>query len=157
METPYLRRGDNTLKTRLKGDNERGQVLKWLVDGAVEWYASRDLKANPPPDVVAYTKEYFSGQDRLGSFMTECCDLRAKFRVDQYNFMQAYKEWADVTEMTGFVQRMAAKGLVKAKIRVKGHTNPVWGYVGIMLKPDVEAGDASEPPPPTAKSAYMFA
>ena len=155
VETPVLRRGDNTLKTRMQGNAERSQVLKWLVDGAVDWYASRDLKANAPPDVVEYTRSYFDSQDRLAAFLAECCVTgdAATHRVENRDLVDAYKAWADVTDTAGLVERMALKGFIKKKLRVRAGAAPVYGYEGLALVKD----EAHLSPPPEEAAAAAAA
>lgn len=52
---------DNQLKTRLAADKQG--VLRWLVEGSMKWYASRDLKWKMPPQVREMTDSYFCDQD----------------------------------------------------------------------------------------------
>ena len=61
VATKYRRQRDNTLKTMLR--ENRGAFLKWLVDGAVAWYNSKDLKKNVPLRVRECTTAYFNDQD----------------------------------------------------------------------------------------------
>lgn len=64
--------GDATkLKDRFLDDALRAEapgVLRWLVDGAKEWF-STGLK--PPPSVLAATQKYREDQDTVGAFARE--------------------------------------------------------------------------------------
>lgn len=51
---------------------ERQGIFRWLVQGAVEWYA----QGLAPPDVMRIAgSEYQREQDRVGQFVEECCRL----------------------------------------------------------------------------------
>jgi P4 family phage/plasmid primase-like protien len=59
--TKTKRHRDNQLKARLAADKQG--VLRWLVEGSMKWYASRDLKWKMPPQVREMTDSYFCDQD----------------------------------------------------------------------------------------------
>lgn len=61
---------DVTIMDRLMG--ERAGVLAWLVRGAVAWAADG---LQPPDSVLAASKDYQTEQDRIGQFISECCEL----------------------------------------------------------------------------------
>lgn len=51
---------------------ERAGILAWVVQGAVAWVADG---LQPPDSVLAASKDYQTEQDRIGQFITECCEL----------------------------------------------------------------------------------
>ena len=53
---------DRTLRDKLRG--ELGGILKWAIEGAVEW---QRIGLAPPRVVVEATSEYFQGEDTLGA------------------------------------------------------------------------------------------
>ena len=85
---------DTRIAERLQA--EREGVLAWVVAGAIAW-ASEGLQ--PPDAVLAASRDYQVEQDRVGSFLSECCEvdptareaLAGGFGDGLYG---AYKEWA---------------------------------------------------------------
>lgn len=52
--TVYRRQRDNDLKNKMKEKGE--ELLRWLVKGAMMWYASGGLKRSAPEKVKAFTR-----------------------------------------------------------------------------------------------------
>lgn len=51
---------------------ERDGVLAWIVEGAVQWHKHGLM---PPPGVTRESAAYRKSEDRIGSFIAECCDV----------------------------------------------------------------------------------
>jgi phage/plasmid-associated DNA primase len=73
--TAVRRQRDNSLKQRFLADQQG--LLRWLVAGAVAWYATRDLKRNAPEKVKEFGRRYFQQQDKIASFIQERCVVSA--------------------------------------------------------------------------------
>ncbi len=119
--TPFRRQRDNTLKERLHSDLPA--ALKWLVDGAVAWYASRDLKRNAPEKVKAFSRRYFDEQDKIGLFLRERCRVGAGLRQPSAALLAAFNEWAGRDGQVSDKQLpslLRAKGFEKKHVRVGG-------------------------------------
>ncbi len=56
--------------------SEKQGVLAWVVQGAIAWAADG---LQPPDSVLAASKDYQTEQDRIGQFLTECCELGMEF------------------------------------------------------------------------------
>lgn len=67
-------RPDPGLRDKLMA--EAPAILRWLIDGAVEWHAGGGLPASERIDVT--TKGYLEGQDVLGQWLEECCDTNER-------------------------------------------------------------------------------
>lgn len=65
---------DVTILDRLLG--ERAGILAWVVRGAVAWCADG---LGAPDSVLAASKDYQTEQDRIGQFLSECCELGVAF------------------------------------------------------------------------------
>ena len=91
--TKFRRQRDNDLKRRL-AENKAG-VLTWLVQGAVEWYATKDLKRSAPAKVVEYSKKYLMEQDRVELFLKECCEIGEGNRVVAKQLLNAFNKWSE--------------------------------------------------------------
>jgi P4 family phage/plasmid primase-like protien len=105
----YERRGDPTLKPRLK-DNPTGQhdaMVTWAIEGAVRWYASvaeieaavqagRELPAsvlNLPPRVVTDTLEWRVEADRILGFWHEMIDADPDAAVLAAELCDVFNAW----------------------------------------------------------------
>jgi P4 family phage/plasmid primase-like protien len=53
---------------------EGGQILQWMIDGAVRWY-KEGLKV--PQSLLDASEEYMASEDIVGTFLTECTKERA--------------------------------------------------------------------------------
>lgn len=85
---------DTRIAERLR-DEVQG-VLTWIVEGAKAW-ASEGLQ---PPDVVlAASKDYQTEQDRIGQFVSECCELDPQacepLSDDMGGLYPAYRGWCN--------------------------------------------------------------
>ena len=115
-ETPTRARRprDDGLKTKLAADHKG--ILKWLVDGAVKWYAARDLKRNAPPQVKEAIAEYFKEQDTFGEFLSTYCSVVEGEKVPASELLESYRVWASEN---GADSRVDAKQL-SSWMRLKG-------------------------------------
>jgi P4 family phage/plasmid primase-like protien len=131
----FVRQRDPELKSRLKSRAQ--DVLKWFVDGAVAWYANKNLKDGAPAKVKEFSKKYFEDQDVIGSFVETMCDVgNPEARVSSRVFIAALADWGSGQRITERVLAdwMKRKGFVKKKA-VYGNTN-CQCYFGISLKED---------------------
>lgn len=129
----YKQQRDDSLKVKLK--QHKGAFLTWLVQGAVLWYASRDLRRNAPDKVKAFTKEYLAEQDKIGNFLTQCCEAGVGNRVLSADLLLAYRDFVSEGSISAqtFVRMMKGKGFEKrAGLRVNSMKGQ--GFVGIKLK-----------------------
>jgi P4 family phage/plasmid primase-like protien len=135
-ETTTRKRRDDSLKQRLDTPTERAAMLKWIVDGAVAWYAARDLKTGAPAKVRGFTYDYLSKQNVLDRFLHHCCVVNPDARVGSVELLRAFEDFTAMPSgsVRGLPAKMAAKGFEKKKLRVDGRS--VQGYEGVGLKPD---------------------
>ena len=83
---------DSTLKTRLESEEFRAGILNWCLAGM------RDFLANGMPLAMAVTEatdEYVAGQDLLGGFLEECCELYPGKQCFFDEFMKAFHAWLE--------------------------------------------------------------
>lgn len=131
----YLRQRDNGLKSKLR-DNLEG-VLKWLVCGAVKWYASRDLKKRAPEKVKEFSRSYFEEQDKVACFIKNECETGAEYSVSTSDFTYELNDWLSADNHP----RVSAKSLSATMQRKGFPKKQVWtdkrnvmSFVGIRLK-----------------------
>ena len=125
----YRRQCDTSLKARLR--ENAPAVLKWFVEGAVAWYASKNLKRDAPAKVREFSQRYFQEQDKLASFICEYCQIGDGLRVPTMDFLDAFNStmglrWSP-TEMGA---KMQSKGFEKKKARIGGSS--VQCFIGIQ-------------------------
>lgn len=93
-------------------------ILKWVVDGAIAWYARGAEGLGTPPSVENETARQRSEQDYTAQFLDACIDEKDGGFVTFSDLYRVYKQWCRDTSLTGMKQRsfslsMSAKGLQK--------------------------------------------
>ena len=130
---------DNTLNSRMKG--KHAEVFKWLVDGAVRWYATRSLKRSAPPEVKEFTQAYFADQDVLSQFLSVHCELGHTLEATTTQMLARYNVWlmeqggdkkADSKKLAA---EMKTKGFEKIRKKVNGGPRDYY-FVGVGLLPE---------------------
>jgi putative DNA primase/helicase len=131
--TQFRRQIDPGLKARLAA-NPAG-VLRWLVDGAVAWYAlPGGLRREAPPQVLGHGRLYFVEQDRLAAFVAQRCRLGADLAVPTADLLLAYNAANDDAKLSAksLAAAMRVKGFDKGRARQAGSIN-VNVYQGLEL------------------------
>lgn len=130
--TPFRRQRDNDLKALLQ--NDRAAFLKWIVEGAVSWYATKDLKRNAPHSVKEYTRQYLDEQDSVARFIAQGCRLGSDLKVGSVVLLAAYNKFAPDHPLssTDFNAKMKIKGYTKKLVRIDGEV--MQGFTGLSLK-----------------------
>lgn len=127
---------DRDLLTKLRA--ELPGVLKWAVDGCLDWQRTGLL---PPDCILDAVKQYRAEADTLGRFIDECCDQRNLGRVSSSVFFGAYQKfcesdgerWISSKDLPGEMQR---RGFIYGR-----GTGGKLRYLGIELR---ESGDRWE-------------
>ncbi|AZQ66957.1 hypothetical protein EF888_07295 [Silicimonas algicola] len=135
---PFTRRPekpDPDLEAKLR--KEHPQILRWMIDGCLDWQAN-GLKR--PQSVLDATAEYFSEQDFVGQWLGEVAILepgnphRFTSSADLFASWKAYAEKAG--EMVGAQKGLAGKlrrfGLTTEMRSIGGQK--LRGWVGVSLK-----------------------
>jgi putative DNA primase/helicase len=127
---------DRTLGEKLK--EEGSGILRWLVDGCLEW---QHVGLEPPASVVAATAQYRRDMDAIGDFIAEKCFLEAEARVTRSALRNAYEAWCvEVGERfpvgaKAFAEQLRERELVEVpSMRVPGKKMPERGWQGIRLR-----------------------
>jgi putative DNA primase/helicase len=133
----FRRQTDKDLKAKLKGPLA-ASFLRWLVMGAVSWYANKGLKLNAPADVVEFTRQYFEEQDTFLQFLTSRCEAGPNHQATSAELLDAYNEWVGCGEkhLTSkqLTPLMSIKGFLKKNTRIGGGP-PIMCFHGIRLLP----------------------
>jgi P4 family phage/plasmid primase-like protien len=126
--TQFRRQCDKELKTKLK--EHTPAVLKWFVDGAVAWYASKDLKRNAPAKVKEFSRAYFEEQDKVAVFIRDYCRVGESYKVGTKELLCEFNyEMSESFSDKTFATAMKLKGFVKKPTRIScgGTRQCFWG------------------------------
>jgi putative DNA primase/helicase len=107
-------------------------ILRWMIDGCLEWQAE-GLK--PPDAIRAATDAYFENEDSLGEWITDACDQGASYQArikDLFPSWKAFAEAADdfVGTKRSFADALENRGFRRHKI---GRDRDK-GFLGLKLK-----------------------
>lgn len=81
---------DNDLKEYFASPENLPTVMKWLMDGCLD-YMKNGL--NPPECVIEATKRYQEMYDKTGMFLKECCEVNPDKKVLRSTLNTAYRNW----------------------------------------------------------------
>lgn len=107
----HLGREDVTLKGRLKSPENLRGVLRWAVEGAMQWYQLERLQ--PPETIIAATQEHRERQDFLRLWWEDCCTPEAETWTPSGVLLKSYRDWCDESGVKPMRQNEFADALVK--------------------------------------------
>ena len=123
---PWQRAVDKFLPDKLK--QEASGILAWLVRGALSWQTD-GLRV--PKRVNRATNEYRVEEDRLGRFLSECCQKDPNSSVQARTLYKHYVFWAS---QNGYDPRSETSfGLEMALLIPKARSGGVFMYNGLRL------------------------
>jgi putative DNA primase/helicase len=132
--TATLKQIDRTLKKRFK--EQKQEFLKWLVQGAVHWYQTQNLRGEAPPQVHEFSRKYLRGEDVLAAFIEEMCVIEDGAMVSTSNFFHAFQAWAGRThykQQTLPAAVMQKYPNVEKKLARINNSPPCQCYINIRL------------------------
>ncbi len=138
----HLDREDTELKERLRSAESLEGVLRWVIEGAILWYAEGRLM--PPVEVKQETQRHRDSQDYIGQWISECCVLDADGSVTNEALMNSYNEWCKSMNVKPVVAQRVTQTLVDrfGCKRYKG-SKGIRGIEGIFLAGG-EGGEGGE-------------
>jgi putative DNA primase/helicase len=106
---------DNHLEEKLR--NEWPGILRWMIDGCLEW---QRVGLRPPAAVIDATNEYLETEDTFSQWFDECCVVRKGDFELVGQLFASWREWAeDANETVGterkFSQKLEARGFRRGK------------------------------------------
>ena len=128
----YERRADKDLKEKLRA--ESSGILAWLVEGFLLW--KRD-GLNPPPSVTEATAEYRRGEDTMGDFIDECCEVGTALHVEATDLYKAFTEWWEENAISKFPMVQKKFGRIMKEKFESRKVGGKYRYYGIRIKPKV--------------------
>lgn len=101
-------------------DNAGGAVLSWLIEGAMKVVAA-DFKVDRPQCVLDAIGAYRDGNDWLGSFINDCCDVDASYQEKSGDLYKRYREYCTdtgeyVRSTTDFYTALEQAGFKRKKM-----------------------------------------
>ena len=110
-------------------------ILAWAIDGCTKWQATGLRK----PEAVAEASEaYLVDEDKIGAWLSECCEKRSSAWAPSTDMFASWTRWAkaageDPGTQSKFVASLKAKGYAKKRDRKDGTGNPINGIIGLRL------------------------
>ena len=82
---------DRDLKLAEKLKEEWPGILKWAIEGCLEWQKQGLL---PPDKVSKATEEYLDAEDAFGTWLEECCERDPNGKLTVAELFKSWNEWA---------------------------------------------------------------
>lgn len=114
--------------------NEAGWILKWMIDGCLE-YQKQGL--NPPKVVTDATMEYFESENIFAQWLADCCKRGPDLWETPQRLFSSGKRYSEnANERTGNQKNLAERrenaGFSKGNSRAKSGRH----WVGLRLLPE---------------------
>lgn len=127
VEIPAAER-DPELPAKL--EDEWPAILRWMIDGAVEWYRQG---LNPPQSVIDASDEYLDSEDLLGEFLAECTTEDPDAFLLNRDMYARFRDWCQDRGLhSPWSQHALTRALKERRYPVKRRTNGQ-GILGLRL------------------------
>ena len=123
-------------------------ILAWAIEGCLAWQREG---LNPPAVVRAATADYFGGEDALGRWIDERCNLGTAEKTSSNALFTSWREWAEKTGEYVGSQKTFSQNLEARDGIARYRTSQMRGYLGISLKTYEELRDAEKATPVTVE------
>jgi putative DNA primase/helicase len=129
---------DPKLSEKLKA--EGGAILRWMIDGCLEWQRQG---LNPPEVVQAATADYLTSEDAFERWREDCTSVDPHAWESSSDLWSSWKRWAEHTgEFVGkqrrFCESLTLRGLSPERQPGTGAR----GYRGLRLLKQDDTSDA---------------
>jgi putative DNA primase/helicase len=128
MPNSYQGKEDNTIKDRLRADEQRQSTLSWLVLGAIQWYRHGLGRADW---IRTETQRIRAEQDTILQFADACLEASAGDDTPFSAVYTSYKNWCEAEGILAkannhLAREMHLRGYKtdKRSVRVVGEVNP---------------------------------
>ncbi len=114
--------------------DERREILRWAIDGAVRWYQEGLVV---PKTVLDASAQYLEDEDTFALWLAECCDVEPGLTARAGELFDSWKEWCQRrNESPGtsksFSHQLTSRNFEKHKNLPGMHG--VRGYSGLQLR-----------------------
>jgi putative DNA primase/helicase len=95
LEIPTHRRGDATLKGRIRAgaEGQHDAIVTWAVEGAMKWFADPETSLAPTEKIAADTLEWRTQADRILGFWGEELHAERGARVLTTEVLKEFNAW----------------------------------------------------------------
>ena len=128
MPNSYQGKEDNTLKDKLRSDEQRRATFSWLVLGAIQWYRQGLGRAEW---IQAETQRVRMEQDTILQFADACLESAPDEVVRLSDAYIAYANWCEAEGIQAKPKNALSRELhlrgystEKRSVRIKGDPNP---------------------------------
>ena len=125
---------DRRLEEKLRV--EHGGILRWMAEGAVQWYA-HGLQV--PQTVLDATEDYLEAEDVLGQFIAEALEADPHKEVPSTELFDQYSTWCVRQNARPMSQRALTQALKERGFTVR-KTSGARVFEGYRLVPGTDAG-----------------
>lgn len=137
----YIKEEDRDLNLTDKLREEWPAILRWMIDGCLEW---QQQGLNAPQKVRDASADYMDAEDLLGQFIEQNCEtnfgdqtmgISKDILFTQYNLWRTNEGLKPVVKMQ-LTKELAKRGNIEAKMRVGGmarEQSPIYCYRYIRL------------------------
>ncbi|OPY58709.1 MAG: hypothetical protein A4E55_00764 [Pelotomaculum sp. PtaU1.Bin035] len=141
---------DKKLPEKLKA--EYPGILKWVIDGCLEWQKSG---LEIPEKVLTATEEYRKEMDSVANFLEECCNTSIKdAKAASGELYNLYTTWCYANDEEPLTQKKVAKRLEKMGFMKERGTGGRYYWHGLGILTSIK--DGSEPFEPfEGKMVYL--
>jgi putative DNA primase/helicase len=145
FEVTFTGAPDKRLLETLK--KEGPGILAYLVRACLDWQKDG---LTDPASVTKATATYFSEEDTIGRFMSECCELGAKLHVSSRALLNANASWSnDVGEKPATAKALAlwlnGHGAKQASVKVADRQCRGWKGLRLLDDTSTEAAQCDLP------------
>ena len=126
-----FKENERDLKLLDKLKAETPHILAWMVEGCLEW--QKQGLGDTPAAIQEATVEYKEGQNIIGLWLGECCDLLKSAETSSSVLYSSYKNWCNENGLQAASNITLGRSLGQCgykKRKTNGKT--LWG--GIALK-----------------------
>ncbi len=116
-------------------EQERWAILRWCIDGALEW---KSIGLNPPNIVRDATSSYFEDQDTLGQWLAESAErvLDPRAHTLTRDLFASWKAWCDPRNLKPGSEKAFSESLTDKGFRKQQDPKTRRSvFVGVELKP----------------------
>lgn len=121
---------DPKLAEKLK--DEWSGILSWMIQGCLDWQANG---LDQPEAVKLATKDYLEGEDALGAWLEECCELDVSSWELSGSLFTSWKVWAEKAgEYAGTAKKLSQQLQARGFEPIRKSTGR--GLGGIRIRPN---------------------
>jgi P4 family phage/plasmid primase-like protien len=130
--TVVVPKGERDLHLAEKLKAESPAILRWMIDGCLEWQAKG---LSPPPTVREATDAYFENEDSLGEWIADACEQGANYQARIKDLFPSWKSFAEAADEFVGTKRSFADALENRGFRRKNVGRAAdKGFLGLKLK-----------------------